>query len=197
MSQLIMNAAHFAAQAHKHQMRLKMNVPYINHPIQVAAFAAECRLDEYCIAVALLHDCIEDVEGVTLETIEEAFGVGIAYAVTLLTKWWGDDAKPEDKDYPEYYRRICTDHDIMCIKILDRAANLHDMVFSAKSGIKDDVKRANRYMKKTTEQILPLVAKCKNDKVINIFNNAFSELNKALNAELDRMLDKGETWNAD
>ena len=51
MSQLIMNAAHFAAQAHKHQMRLKMNVPYINHPIQVASYAAECGLDDEYVAL--------------------------------------------------------------------------------------------------------------------------------------------------
>lgn len=59
MSLLITKAALFAAEAHKHQMRKKMNVPYINHPLQVAAFAAECGLDEECIVVALLHDCME------------------------------------------------------------------------------------------------------------------------------------------
>lgn len=34
MSQLIMNAACFAAQVHKHQMRSKMNVPYIKGEIK-------------------------------------------------------------------------------------------------------------------------------------------------------------------
>ena len=57
-------------------MRADGSTPYINHPIGVAALLTELGgiTDPSVIAAALLHDTVEDCEGVTFAAIEEAFG---------------------------------------------------------------------------------------------------------------------------
>ena len=58
-SALIKDAYHFADRSHEGQMR-KSGEPYIAHPLEIALFLAELRLDEQTIAASLLHDVVED-----------------------------------------------------------------------------------------------------------------------------------------
>lgn len=81
---VIENAVLFATRYHKGQMR-KSGLPYIVHPICVAAITAYYSGDETMIASALLHDTVEDTP-CTLETIEEYFGSEITSLVDALTK---------------------------------------------------------------------------------------------------------------
>ena len=64
-NQLILKAAHFAAQKHRGQRRKDEDAsPYINHPISVAKIISEIGNveDPEVLAAALLHDTIEDTE---------------------------------------------------------------------------------------------------------------------------------------
>src|ERR1700678_3209631 len=81
---LIRRAAEAAIAAHEGQFR-RSGEPYITHPIAVATIVAELGLDEQTVAAALLHDAVEDT-GLTLETIEETFGEGVARVVDGVTK---------------------------------------------------------------------------------------------------------------
>ena len=75
-NQLILKAAHFAAQKHRDQRRKDKEVsPYINHPISVAKIISEIGNieDPEVLAAALLHDTIEDTE-TTVDELIDNFG---------------------------------------------------------------------------------------------------------------------------
>ena len=75
-SQLILKAAHFAAQKHRDQRRKNEDAsPYINHPISVAKIISEIGNieDPEVLAAALLHDTLEDTS-TTREELIENFG---------------------------------------------------------------------------------------------------------------------------
>ncbi|XP_017461651.1 PREDICTED: guanosine-3',5'-bis(diphosphate) 3'-pyrophosphohydrolase MESH1-like, partial [Rhagoletis zephyria] len=95
---VIIRAANFAAIAHRTQMRADGSTPYINHPIGVAALLTELGgiTDPSVIAAALLHDTVEDCEGVTFAAIEEAFGEKICSIVREVT---------DDKSLPKAERK--------------------------------------------------------------------------------------------
>ena len=60
--QLLLKALVFAAERHKDQTRKgKSNIPYINHPIEVAHVLSSFGETEYDLLIAaFLHDVIED-----------------------------------------------------------------------------------------------------------------------------------------
>ena len=70
---LVRRAYQYAEKAHEHQKR-KSGEPYFSHPCAVAVILTDLMLDATTIAAGLLHDCVEDVEGVTLQSISEMFG---------------------------------------------------------------------------------------------------------------------------
>lgn len=85
----------FARQAHAGQVRKYTGVPYDTHLAEVAGIVASVagmayhgyavtETIEQMIAVAWLHDCVEDC-GVELETIGGAFGTQVARGVKLLS----------------------------------------------------------------------------------------------------------------
>ena len=62
---VVRRAYEFAEKAHANQKR-KSGEPYFSHPCAVAVILTDLMLDGTTIAAGLLHDCVEDVEGVTL-----------------------------------------------------------------------------------------------------------------------------------
>ena len=61
---LVSQAAVFAVNAHDGMLRKGTKIPYIVHPMEVAAIAASLTDDPEVIAASLLHDVMEDC-GVT------------------------------------------------------------------------------------------------------------------------------------
>eukprot|EP01037_Dinobryon_pediforme_P024485 gene24485-26296_t len=59
--------------------------PYFSHPLEVAAILTDLRLDDASVAVALLHDTIEDTDA-TRDEIDGLFGTEIGQLVESLTK---------------------------------------------------------------------------------------------------------------
>ena len=82
---LVEKAFTFAEKAHEGQMR-ETGDPYFIHPVSVALTLADLQLDAATIAAGLLHDTVEDCEGVTLEVIEREFGQEVATMVDGVTK---------------------------------------------------------------------------------------------------------------
>src|SRR3989344_2979405 len=82
--QLIERAFELAKSAHAGQKRLS-GEEYLSHPLSVAHFLSELRLDSATVAAGILHDTIEDTP-VTLEDIENEFGKDIAFLVDGVTK---------------------------------------------------------------------------------------------------------------
>jgi (p)ppGpp synthase/HD superfamily hydrolase len=77
-------AMQFAMEAHKDHKRKYTEVPYFTHLAEVAGLVSTVKKDNLSIAVAWLHDCMEDC-GVTHDTLVSNFGCGVAEGVKLLS----------------------------------------------------------------------------------------------------------------
>ena len=78
---MVDRAIEFATKAHSGQFRKGTTRPYIVHPIEVGDIVASMTEDEEVISAAILHDTIEDCEGVTAEVLEEQFNRRVASIV--------------------------------------------------------------------------------------------------------------------
>lgn len=79
---MIDKAIEFATKAHEGQVRKGTKRPYIVHPIEVCDIVGTMTTDEEIIVAAVLHDTIEDCDGVTTEVLEQEFGSRVAHIVT-------------------------------------------------------------------------------------------------------------------
>lgn len=79
----------FAAKAHHGQYRKGSGLPYIVHPIAVAALAHERGWPEHVVVACLLHDTVEDT-ATTIEDIRTEFGDKVARIVEALTRRPGE-----------------------------------------------------------------------------------------------------------
>ena len=173
---VILRAATFAAMAHVGQTRKGLPDPYINHPLRVAHNAAQADLGEDAVVAALLHDVVEDTT-LTWDDLRLAgFSERAITLARLLTKWWeaGDD--DNDRDKATYYARILGDRDATLLKLLDRTDNMQDLVRIA-SARRDF---AEKYVKKTRREFAPLLERCDNAYVLQVFRERLSALESAL-----------------
>jgi (p)ppGpp synthase/HD superfamily hydrolase len=91
-SPLVRNALEQARSDHEGQVRNGSGgMPYVEHPICVAALLDEQGYGDEVLAAALLHDVVEDSE-TTLDELREKFGGKVAGYVGVLT----DDQSVED-----------------------------------------------------------------------------------------------------
>jgi (p)ppGpp synthase/HD superfamily hydrolase len=74
----------FAREAHKTQVRKYTGNPYADHLGEVAGIVSTVLMSDFAVAVAWLHDCVED-QGITAETLREQFNDVIARGVLLLS----------------------------------------------------------------------------------------------------------------
>ena len=79
------DAAKFAADAHRGQKRKLNPIPYVVHPMEVAAIIATMTDDTDIITAGILHDTVEDC-GVSPVTIAERFSWRVAKLVISETE---------------------------------------------------------------------------------------------------------------
>jgi len=78
-SDTIVSAFNFAYSIHREQFRKGSQIPYITHAMAVAGLVGEFGGSEMQMAAALLHDTVEDGDGLkTLAEVREVFGDHIA-----------------------------------------------------------------------------------------------------------------------
>lgn len=71
---LFLKALKFASLKHTSQRRKAGDIPYINHPIEVAEFLGQAGISDYeVLSAAILHDTVEDTD-TTPEELEHEFG---------------------------------------------------------------------------------------------------------------------------
>ena len=78
---MIDRAIEFATKAHEGQYRKGTKRPYIVHPVEVGDIVATMTQDEEVVSAAILHDTIEDCEGVTREMLARNFSERVAFLV--------------------------------------------------------------------------------------------------------------------
>lgn len=128
---LIDKAFKIANEAHWN-MRRKSGEPYVIHPISVAKIVnQEIGLGAKSIAVALLHDVVEDTE-YSLEDVERDFGSKIASLIDGLTKISGTYNKETSSSLQaENFRKmlltLSDDLRVILIKIADRLHNMRTL----------------------------------------------------------------------
>ena len=122
---MIDKAITFATQAHEGQMRKGTTRPFILHPIEVGTIVSSMTDDCEVISAAILHDTIEDCEGVTEEIIREEFSVRVAQLVA---------EESEDKSKTWMERKSHTIEklktapwEIQMIGLADKLSNMRDI----------------------------------------------------------------------
>ena len=122
---MVDRAIEFASKAHEGQFRKGTKRPYIVHPIEVGDIVASMTRDEEVISAAILHDTIEDCQGITREILAEEFTPRVASMVAQ---------ESEDKSRTWMERKGATirrlkdaDREIQIIGLADKLSNMRDI----------------------------------------------------------------------
>ena len=130
VNEALLNKAYvYAMQKHGHQRRASGD-PYFSHPLEVAAILTDMHMDEATIAVALLHDTIEDTSATRAE-IDELFGADLGKLVEGLTKLKKLDLVSKKAEQAENLRKlllaISEDVRVLMVKLADRLHNMRTL----------------------------------------------------------------------
>lgn len=122
---VIEQAITFATKAHKGQVRKGTTRPFIQHPLEVGKIVSTLTDDEEVICAAILHDTIEDCEGITEKRIADEFTSRIA---TMVAR------ESEDKSKSWMERKTHTIEklkhapiEIQMIGLADKLSNMRDI----------------------------------------------------------------------
>ena len=134
----INNAYNLSKKAHANQFR-GSGEAYFTHPLAVADYLIDMRLDSSTIITALLHDVVEDSE-ITLKKIEDEFGSEISKLVDGVTKLSKLDLKfgfAQAENFRKLLLASSDDIRVLLVKLADRLHNIRTI-----DGIKNDEKRS-------------------------------------------------------
>ncbi len=127
--ELLRRAYVFSAFEHKGQVR-HSGEPYMVHPLEVADFLADLKLDVVAIASGLLHDVVEDTL-TTIERIEELFGPEVAHVVEGVTKISTIPFSSSEERQAENFRKMLLamvdDIRVILVKLADRLHNMRTL----------------------------------------------------------------------
>ena len=122
---MINKAIEFATKAHEGQLRKGTKRPYIVHPVEVGDIVSTMTSDEEIISAAVLHDTIEDCEGVTRELLAREFSERVASIVAQ---------ESEDKSKSWMERKTFTiEHlrtapwEVQMVGLADKLSNMRDI----------------------------------------------------------------------
>ena len=129
---LVERAWKFAENAHAGQIR-KSGEPYFTHPCLVASILTDLMIDPPTIAAGLLHDTVEDCEGITVDTIRNEFGPEVAELVDGVTKLNKLDFANREEAQAESLRKMILamsrDIRVVLIKLADRLHNMRTLKY--------------------------------------------------------------------
>ena len=127
--ELLRRAYVFSAFEHRGQVR-HSGEPYLIHPLAVADFLADMKLDVVAIAAGLLHDVVEDTL-TTIERIEELFGPQVAHVVEGVTKISAIPFSSSEERQAENFRKMLLamvdDIRVILVKLADRLHNMRTL----------------------------------------------------------------------
>ena len=154
---MVLDAASFAARAHRHQVRKDGQTPYAAHPFRVClvvrhVFGID---DPEVLAVALLHDTVEDTT-TDFDDLADRFGARVARWVGALSK---DKRLPDHEREEVYIARLAAGEPAVKVaKLADIFDNLSDSRHLTVAGRRRTVERSRKYLA-AVEQNLPDAAR--------------------------------------
>lgn len=126
----LLNKAYVYGMAKHGRQQRASGDPYFSHPLEVAAILTDMNLDDATIAVALLHDTIEDTDATRAE-IDTLFGSEIGQLVEGLTKIKRLDLVSKEAAQAENLRKlllaISDDVRVLIVKLADRLHNMRTL----------------------------------------------------------------------
>ena len=131
MSKRLDDAIEFATKKHTEQTRKRENTPYILHPLEAAAVAAELTKDEDVLIAAVLHDTVEDTD-TSIDEVRERFGDRVAELVESETEDKREDLPPEEtweirkKESLEHLKNS-TDPAVKILWLADKVSNIRTL----------------------------------------------------------------------
>ena len=145
----------YAETMHAPQVRASGD-PYFIHPVRVASYLAEKRLDPATIATALLHDVVEDTAATNTDVCK-LFGSTVGELVEGVTKLTHLETTSNEIKQAENFRKLLLalsrDIRVLLVKLADRLDNMRTLHF-----INKPEKRA-RIATETLEIYAPLAAR--------------------------------------
>lgn len=122
---MVQEAIDFATKVHEGQYRKGTDRPYIVHPMEVGKIVSTMTQDEEIISAAILHDTIEDCEGVDVNVLKEMFSARVAGIVSQ---------ESEDKSKTWMERKSATIErlktapiEVQMIGLADKLSNMRDI----------------------------------------------------------------------
>lgn len=135
----------YAAERHAGQVypRCSEEWPYITHCIRVAMKFCS---NENLMAIALLHDVVEDTDA-TIDDIREILGGNIAIIVGILTR-------SRSESYDNYITRVMENKTAMLVKLADLEDNLkHCLADDAPAWTSSLIPRYARAIKRIKDKL--------------------------------------------
>jgi (p)ppGpp synthase/HD superfamily hydrolase len=132
LTERLSKALALAIEAHDGQLRKETTIPYIAHPMAVAAIALEYGADEDQAMAALLHDAVEDGGAKYAEIIRSKFGDRVANIVDGCTDGIPDkkgnklDWKPRKEAYIAHLKSASDD--VLLVSGSDKLHNARAIV---------------------------------------------------------------------
>ncbi|MBS1816443.1 MAG: bifunctional (p)ppGpp synthetase/guanosine-3',5'-bis(diphosphate) 3'-pyrophosphohydrolase [Acidobacteria bacterium] len=127
--ELLRRAYVFSAFEHRGQVR-HSGEPYLIHPLAVADFLADMKLDVVAVSAGLLHDVVEDTL-TTIERIRELFGPEVAHVVEGVTKISAVRFSSTEERQAETFRKMLLamvdDIRVILVKLSDRLHNMRTL----------------------------------------------------------------------
>jgi GTP pyrophosphokinase len=127
--ELLRRAYVFSAFEHRGQVR-RSGEPYLIHPLAVAEFLVDLKLDVVAISAGLLHDVVEDTL-TTIERIQELFGPDVAHVVEGVTKISAIPFSSTEERQAENFRKMLLamvdDIRVILVKLADRVHNMRTL----------------------------------------------------------------------
>jgi GTP diphosphokinase / guanosine-3',5'-bis(diphosphate) 3'-diphosphatase len=124
-------AFRFASDKHTLQTR-DSGDPYMVHPLMVAHYLADMRMDLVSMETGLLHDVVEDTSA-TVEDIRKNFGDDVARCVDGVTKLSKLDFFSAEERQAESFRKMLlamvNDIRVIIVKLADRLHNMRTLGF--------------------------------------------------------------------
>lgn len=122
---MLFDATRVAADAHDGQFRKGTRVPYLVHPLRVAAVLSHAGLGDTVVAAAILHDTIEDTN-VTIEELRRRFPPHVCDLVVSATEP-DKSASWENRKTRAVAQVADLATDALCLLCVDKIDNLESL----------------------------------------------------------------------
>lgn len=127
MGKLFDRAIAFATEMHAGQFRKGTRIPYIVHPMEVAAIVATVTTDDEMLAAAVLHDTLEDTPA-TVDQLKNLFGDRVTALVAEESENKREEYAPEStwqiRKQETLDHLSHTGHDAKVIALGDKLSNI-------------------------------------------------------------------------